>query len=102
MLENKIKNLKSMSLQRKRAFIIDFCLNQKLKRIQNNMKDTRNVGLLDFFISSLSEDYKKIFINDFITIDSDSSWYLENWSKNAYYKKLNYLVDLFIDYVYCF
>ncbi|MGX9339358.1 MG284/MPN403 family protein [Mycoplasma sp. 332] len=102
MLENKIKNLKSMSLQRKRAFIIDFCLNQKLKRIQNNMKDTKNVGLLDFFISSLSEDYKKIFINDFITVDSDSSWYLENWSKNAYYKKLNYLVDLFIDYVYCF
>ncbi|MGX9340019.1 MG284/MPN403 family protein [Mycoplasma sp. 2261] len=102
MLENKIKNLKSMSLQRKRAFIIDFCLNQKLKRIQNNMKDTKNVGLLDFFISSLSEDYKKIFINDFITVEGDSSWYLENWSKNAYYKKLNYLVDLFIDYVYCF
>ncbi|BAQ54206.1 MG284/MPN403 family protein [Mycoplasmopsis arginini] len=101
MLENKIDNLKNMSLQKKRAFIIDFCLNQKLRKNTAKDKNIKNVNMLEFFLNSLSEEYRMIFIKDFINNDNDSSWYLENWSKNAYYKKLNYLVDLFIEYVYC-
>ncbi|ENY54165.1 MG284/MPN403 family protein [Metamycoplasma alkalescens] len=102
MLENKINDLKNMSLQKKRAFIVDFCLNQKLKKNKNQINSQfKNVSILDFFINSLSEDYKKIFIVDFIKNENNPYWYLDNWSKNAYYKKLNYLVDLFIDYVYC-
>ncbi|MDI3348878.1 hypothetical protein PIGBHMHK_00585 [Mycoplasmopsis arginini] len=101
MLENKIDNLKNMSLQKKRAFIIDFCLNQKLRKNTAKDKNIKNVNMLEFFLNSLSEEYRMIFIKDFINNENDSSWYLENWSKNAYYKKLNYLVDLFIEYVYC-
>ncbi|BAP39581.1 MG284/MPN403 family protein [Metamycoplasma canadense] len=101
MIENKIDNLKNLSLQKKREFITDFCLNQKLKTIQHEKKYSKNINLLDFFVNSLSEDYKKIFIHDFIQNEKDTFWYLDNWSKNAYYKKLNYLVNLFIDYVCC-
>ncbi|PZW01424.1 MG284/MPN403 family protein [Metamycoplasma auris] len=102
MLESKIESIKNMSLQRKRAFIADFCLNQKLKKYRNDINShLKNISLLDFFINSLSEDYKKIFIENFIKKESNPYWYLDNWSKNAYYRKLNYLVNLFIEYVYC-
>ncbi|WP_330463610.1 MG284/MPN403 family protein [Metamycoplasma gateae] len=101
MLEDKIEKIKNMSLQSKREFIYNFCLNQKLKQFQNSKNNIRNINMIDFFINSLSEDYKKIFIEDFLTKKTDPYWYLENWSKNSYYKKINYLVNLFIDYVNC-
>ncbi|SGA03376.1 Uncharacterised protein [Mycoplasmopsis arginini] len=73
MLENKIDNLKNMSLQKKRAFIIDFCLNQKLRKNTEKDKNIKNVNMLEFFLNSLSEEYRMIFIKDFINNDNDSS-----------------------------
>ncbi|AZZ65495.1 hypothetical protein DMC14_001685 [Metamycoplasma phocicerebrale] len=100
MNEQRINILKKMSLQRKKDFITKYCLLDKLKNLKYTSNETKKIkSRIDYFIDSLDEDYKKIFYENFIRKESNPYWYLDNWSKNSYYKKLNYLVNLFIEYV---
>ncbi|MCV3753375.1 hypothetical protein OF364_00895 [Mycoplasma enhydrae] len=101
MNEQKIMILKNMCLQRKKDFIAKYCLIDRLKNCKFLFKENnKHKSKLDYFIDSLDEDYRKIFYENFIHKEPNPYWYLDNWSKNSYYKKLNYLVNLFIDYVH--
>ncbi|TPI01578.1 hypothetical protein [Mycoplasma struthionis] len=99
----KIENLENQSLQFKRDFIAKYCMYSRLQKHagslkQKNVIQTKND--LEIFIESLSADYKKIFVETFVLNNSDSSWYLRYFSKNDYYRKLNFVVNLFIRFIH--
>ncbi|TPD98744.1 MG284/MPN403 family protein [Metamycoplasma equirhinis] len=94
-LENK-NNITQLSLQAKREFISKFCI---LAKIKNNVSNNPNLSFIDIFLKALDNDGKKIFTEEFINNNTNSNWYLNYYSKNFYYKKLNFLVNLFIGFI---
>ncbi|MBN0970821.1 hypothetical protein [Mycoplasma phocoeninasale] len=97
-----IDYIKKLSLQQKRDFITKYCMYVKMKNEvskKNNDPSKINKTSLEIFLDSINNDYKKIFIEDFIINNPDSEWYLNNWSKNSYYKKLHFVINLFLSFV---
>ncbi|CAX37291.1 hypothetical protein [Metamycoplasma hominis] len=102
-----LSKIRSLCLQKKREFIFNYCLFEQLKDKQLKQKKSQtidyeeddDISKLEKFIKLLNSDNQKIFFNNFIYNNPESEWYLVYWSKNAYYKKLNYIVNLFIDFI---
>ncbi|AXE60741.1 hypothetical protein DA803_01405 [[Mycoplasma] phocae] len=96
-----IDYIKKLSLQQKRDFITKYCIYVNMKNQINKKNDLlkNNRTALEIFLDTLNNDYKKIFIEDFIINNPDSEWYLNNWSKNSYYKKLHFVINLFLSFV---
>lgn len=91
--KNILQNLNTLA--QKKKFIKNFCLYGKLF----NFKNSESNDNLEFFINSLYKDEKTIFINNFIFCNSNPEWYLRIWSKSTYYKKLNFVVNLFMKFL---
>lgn len=100
-LENKNIDLTS-SFATKRKLISDFCdlakAQNEYDRLKNSIRESRSK--LDAFLKSLAHDYFKIFTRNFLSKeDTYGSWYLNHWSKSTYYKKLNYVANLFLRFI---
>ncbi|WP_027122690.1 MG284/MPN403 family protein [Metamycoplasma spumans] len=101
MTDENYKKLQNLSLQKKREFIHKFCLYEKIRVNAKKHNDDKNpdISALEIFLTSLSEEDRLIFTENFIMQNKDSDWYLAHWSKNHYYKKLNLIVNLFLRFL---
>ncbi|TPR54097.1 MG284/MPN403 family protein [Metamycoplasma neophronis] len=100
MNDDAYKKIQKLCLQQKKEFIYKFCLYEKVSINAKKMKNNHlSCGALDVFLASLNDEDKLIFTQNFIAKNNDPDWYLDHWSKNAYYKKLHFIVNLFLRFL---
>ncbi|WP_412031316.1 hypothetical protein [Metamycoplasma buccale] len=88
------------TMHEKRRMIKDYCSYAKIEQCLNKFHWRRNAkSKLEAFIESLDKDDKLIFIENFMVKNNDPLWYLEHWCKGTYYKKLNYVSNLFMRFI---
>lgn len=91
----------NVKLWDKRKYIENYCSFLKMeKKYYESQKNNRAIhNIIDSFLNSLKGDYRQIFTKNFVDYELDSEWYLDYWSKGTYYKKLNYVTNLFLRFI---